>query len=173
MAKYNVGSLMTELAGISPPIESYYTKSRKALEDMYTKSHEKIKTAGETAYRTGLANVSTAVQKARIANTPIEAALQRKLTADVTKSISDAQSNLLSQQARDLYNLEREEAKAKAAQDLSKADQRSKLFKAALGSIGGILGMGVGSLLDPATVEGTNTLKGLPLKDQILYYLAN
>jgi len=145
-------------------------QSQDALEKAYRGAESRVKGQIGAQAREGGAALRTTAIRGGYAGSPVEAALQRKLTADVTKTGADTMEQLESKKAAQETNLGLEMGKMRVQEQQARDAARQKLIASALGGVGGVLGeLSTRIPSDFLKVEGIDTLDSLSPEDQMKF----
>jgi len=140
-------------------------QSQDALEKAYRGAESRVKGQIGAQAREGGAALRTTAIRGGYAGSPVEAALQRKLTADVTKTGADTMEQLESKKAAQETNLGLEMGKARIQEQQARDKARSDMLKGLVGGAASLAGyltpLGVGKL----ALDGINMAEGLSLED--------
>jgi len=140
-------------------------QSQEALNKAFAGAESKIKGQIGAQSREGGAALRTTAIRGGYAGSPVEAALQRKLTADVTKSAADTMEQLESKKAAQEANMELEIGKSKIQEQAARDKARSDMLKGLVGGAASLAGyltpLGIGKL----ALDGINMAEGLSLED--------
>ena len=115
-------------------------QSQDALEKAYRGAESRVKGQIGAQAREGGAALRTTAIRGGYAGSPVEAALQRKLTADVTKTGADTMEQLESKKAAQETNLGLEMGKARIQEQQARDKARSDMLKGLVGGAASLAG---------------------------------
>lgn len=150
--------------------EELYKRSQEALNRAYGTAESKVKGAGAARYRQGAADIGTTAIKGQFKGSPVEAALQRDLSAKTQQVTQGALEDLAGAKATQEANLAARADEAKIAEQKQRDTAKQQLLSGVLSGAATLAGMFIPGAAPAAelaglTLDGVDLSEGLNLDD--------